>query len=359
MNNVLVLLLALCVLSTVSLGCSESSEPAKGKNSDAVILFIPRVTSNTFFESANKGVQEYSLKHGFRVEYKGSPRAVIADQISIIKEAIKDQVGAVCIFSLGATALDSVLKEALSKGIKIVTWVSDVSPDARMLMVAQGTPDQLGMMLVEMGAKSLDKRGKDPSHSIVKYAWHYSQANMADQNSWRAAGEKYIKANYPKWENVAPDNYYSAQDPEKAILIGEHILTKHPDIDLIICNDPTALPGQARALQNLDLSAKNVTITGFASPNQMRSYCKAKIVERWGLWDCRIQASLGCYLANYLASGNKLLVGDRVNVPDIATVEVMPNTVLDPNAYLANDSGVILLPNRIEFTIDNVDDYDF
>ncbi len=102
-----------------------------------------------------------------------------------------------------------------------------------------------------------------------------------------------------------------------------------------------------------------MTITGFASPNAMREYCKAGIVERWGLWDCQVQGALGCYLAYYIAGGNKLKVGDKIDVPDIGIVTMMPNTVLDPAAYTAQDSGVVLLPSRSEYTAENVDSYDF
>lgn len=268
-------------------------------------------------------------------------------------------MGAICISSLDAVALDDVLKQAMAAGIEVVTWDSDVSGDARTVMVSQGTPEQLGQMLVEMGAKSLAERGKNPTGDVIRYVWHYSQASVTDQNSWRAAGEEYIRETYPNWRNVAADNYYSEQNAEKAVAVGETILTGHADIDLIICNDSTALPGQAQAAQNLGLSARDVTITGFASPNAMRDYCRAGIVTRWGLWDCQIQGALSCYLAYYLAAGNELQVGDRINIPDIGIVEVMPNTVLDPGAYTAGDSGVVLLPNRTEFTADNMDDYNF
>jgi AI-2 transport system substrate-binding protein len=173
------------------------------------------------------------------------------------------------------------------------------------------------------------------------------------------AGEKYIQETYPNWENVAPDNYYSQQEPEKALAVGRSIISEHPDIDLIICNDSTALPGQTQAVMDLGLSARDVTITGFASPNAMRSYCKAGVIERWGLWDCQIQGALGCYMAYYLASGNSLKVGDMVDVPEIGIIEVMPNMVLNPNAFSSDASGVVLLPNRTEFTVDNVDNYDF
>ena len=226
-------------------------------------------------------------------------------------------------------------------------------------MVSQGTPEQLGQMLVDMLAESLKERGKDVEKDAIKYCWHYSQATVTDQNSWNVAGEKYRQEKYPNWVNVAPENYYSNQDAEKAITVGESVLTAHPDIDGIICNDSTALPGQAQAAQNLGLDATKVSITGFASPNSMKEYCRAGILTRWGLWDCKIQGAIGCYLAAYIASGNELKVGSKVDIPEIGTVEVMPNTVLDPEAYTADDSGVVLLPERAVFTKDNMDNYDF
>jgi AI-2 transport system substrate-binding protein len=351
--GVIIVLLLLISLN----GCRR--QPGAGqRGKEITVVFVPKVTGNAFFESANAGAQAFAKKNGFQVRYEGSGEAQIDNQIAIINKAIEQKAQALCISALDATALDGAMKKALSAGIKVTTWDSDVSGDARMIMVSQGTPNQLGRMLVEMGAKSLSARGKNPGGPI-KYLWHYSQATVTDQNSWQIAGEQYIRTAYPNWVNAAPGNFYSEQNPAKAIAVGEQILTEYPDIDLIICNDSTSLPGQAQAALNRGLTAKDLTITGFASPNAMRDYCKQGIVERWGLWDCKVQGALGCYLAYYLASGKQLRVGSRVDVPDIGIVEVMPNTVLDPRAYTAPDSGVVLLPNRTEFTINNVDNFDF
>jgi AI-2 transport system substrate-binding protein len=362
MKKILTLLTIFCLLVTQA-GCDKSGpngtdETGVGKG-EITIVFVPKLTGNAFFESANAGVQAYAARHGFKVEYRGSPQALVSEQIAVIEDAIARKADGICISSLDAKALDNVLKKALAVGIKVVTWDSDVSGDARMLMVSQGTPAQLGRMLVEMGAKSLNSRGINPGRDKINYVWHYSQSSVTDQNSWQAAGEKYIRATYPRWNNVNPDNYYSHQDAEKAVEVGTLILTRHPDIDLIICNDSTSLPGQAQAARNLGLTAADVTITGFASPNPMRAYVKEGVIERWGLWDCQIQGALGCYLAYHLASGKEVKVGERLDIPEIGTIEVMSNAVLDPQAYTSENSGVVLLPQRTEFTLDNVDKYDF
>ena len=340
---------------------AATEAPAAGADvSGLTVAFIPKLTGNAFFESANNGAQEYSKEWGFTVDYQGSANAAVADQVNVINNAVASGVDAICVSSVDATGLDSALTEAKDAGVTVVTWDSDVSDTARTLMVSQGTPDLLGKMLVDMGADSLTNRGKDVKADTIKYCWHYSQATVADQNSWQIAGEAYIKENFPNWENVAPDNYYSEQDAEKAVSIGASILEAHSDIDLIICNDSTALPGQCKAAQNKGLTKDDVTITGFASPMSIKDYCAAGVIEQWGLWDCGVQGAMGCYLAAYLAAGNEVHVGDKINIPSIGEVEVMPNDCLVEGASTAEvNNGVVLLPERTVFNADNMNDYNF
>lgn len=345
-HTIISLLLFCCLLPVAAAG-------------EITVVFIPKVTGNAFFESANEGAQRFAERIGFNVEYTGSPEASVDRQRAIIASSVKRRVNAICISSLDATALDDDLKAAMAAGVKVTTWDSDVSGDARTLMVSQGTPDVLGKMLVDMAVKSLDSRGIDPGKDKVQYVWHYSRANVADQNSWRDAGEAYIKKSYPNWTNVNPDNYYSDQDPKKALQVGEEIFADHPEIDVVICNDSTALPGQCQAAENFGLDQKSVSITGFAAPNAIKDYCRAGIIERWGLWDCQIQGALGCYLAYYLSLGENVKVGTDIDVPEIGTVKVYPNSILDTDAYTDESSGVVLLPERVEFTLENMDNYDF
>lgn len=326
---------------------------------ETTVVFIPKLSGNAFFEVANTGAQDFAAENGFTVKYDGNPEASVANQVAIIQNAINSGADAICISTVDANGVDDALKEAAEAGVAVTTWDSDANADARRIMVSQGTPETLGVMLVDMLADSLTERGKDVANDAITYCWHYSQATVTDQNSWHVAGEAYIAEKYPNWVNVAPDNYYSEQDAEKAITVGESILTAYPDIDGIICNDSTALPGQAQAAQNLGYDATKVSITGFATPNSMKDYCRAGILSRWGLWDCKVQGALGCYMAYLLASGQDLKVGDTVDVPSIGTVTIEPNTVLDPDAYTADDSGVVLLPERVVFTAENMDEYDF
>lgn len=364
MKKGLALSLILAMAITTLVGCGTSNnqpgKPSTDSKKDIKVTFIPKLTGNAFFESANKGAQKYAQKWGFTVDYQGDATASAAAQVAVINKAVQQGTDAISLSSVDAAGVKDALIAAAKAGVKVTTWDSDVDPSVRKIMVSQGTPEQLGQMLVQMGYDSLKERGKNPDKDTIKYAWHYSNATVTDQNSWQVEGEKYIKEKYPNWTNVAKDNYYSNQDAEQAISVGESILAAHPDIDLIICNDSTALPGQAQAAQNKGKTAKDVTITGFASPNSMKQYCTEGILTRWGLWDCGIQGGIGCYMAYYIAAGNEVKVGSKINIPDIGTVEVMPNSVLDPSADVSDtSSGVVLLPERTVFTKDNMNNYDF
>lgn len=353
MRKVLALGLAVILCMSLLAGCTKKGTESSGTTSKNVkVVFIPKLTGNSFFESANLGAQDIATKVGFECKYDGSPEASVANQVQIINSAVQQGADALAISSLSVDGLNTALKAAADAGVKIVCWDSDVNNKYRSLHVAQGTPTQLGEMLVEMAASQLPAGKTD-----AKYVFHYSSPTVTDQNSWVVAAKEYIAKKYPNWVAVA-DPQYSEQDAEKAITVGEAILDTYKDIDIILCPDSTALPGQAQAAKNKGKAGK-VIITGFATPNSMRDYCKDGTVAKFGLWDCKIQGAMGAYLGYWLAAGNTFKVGDTISIPDVGDVKVEPNTVLDPNAYTADNSGVVLLPERVVFSKDNIDKYNF
>ncbi len=337
----------------------DTSSAGGADVSGKTVVFIPKVTGNAFFEAANDGAQKYAKDWGFTVEYEGSATAGAAEQVEVINKAVASGADAICISTVDAAGVKDALMEAKDAGVAVCTWDSDAAADARALMVSQGTPEILGQMLVDMSVDALKKRGVDPEKDEVNYVWHYSQATVTDQNSWQVAGEAIIAEKYPNWKKVA-DNYYSNQDAEQAVTTGAAILDAYPDIDLIICNDSTALPGQLKAAQNEGITKDDMTITGFATPQAIKEYCEAGVLYEWGLWDCGIQGALGCYLAAYIAAGNDVAVGDKINVPGIGEVEVMANDCLNESDTTADkNNGVVLLPERVIFDETNVNDYNF
>ncbi|MCG5102369.1 autoinducer 2 ABC transporter substrate-binding protein LsrB [Oceanobacillus alkalisoli] len=350
----LAMLLHLVVLAACGSNDGDSSTNGTSDNSDASdieVVFIPKMTGNAFFESGNDGAQAMAEEIGFNVKYDGAPEGTVANQVQIINSAVSSGADAIAISSVTSDGLNQALQKALDAGVKVVTWDSDVEPEYRSIYVNQGTPEILGVMLVDMAAEQMD----DPNEE-QQVAWFYSSPTVPDQNSWVDYAEEYIADKYPNWEIVTKQ--FGEGDEQKSLQIGESIIDSYPDLDAVIAPDSTALPAMAQAAENKGLHAEDLIITGFASPNSMRQFIENGTILNHGLWDVTDQGALAVYIAYHLASGNELKVGDTLEVPGMGKVEVEPNTVQGYD-YEAEDSGIIVLPERIVFTKENTNDFDF
>jgi AI-2 transport system substrate-binding protein len=322
------------------------------------IAFLPKIIGNTFFEVAGSRAVQMGKQIDAEVTYDGPAVASVAEQVKFINTFVNQGFNSIVVSALDPNGLNQALKRAMSKNVIIVTWDSDVDPHYRTFYVNQGTPDILGRVLVDMVASQLPNPQQE-----TKVAFHYSSPTVTDQNSWAKFAEKIIKTEYKKWKILTWQ--YSDMDFPKAVSVGEQLLKTYPDVNAIICPDSTAFPGQAKAAENLNKSGK-VIVVGFTTPSTIRQYIQRGTVVKGALWDCGVQGAAGVYTAYKLLKGEKIQVGSSFKIPGITgDFKVVPNRLQGGDMYekgdLANakDNGIILLPERLIFTKENIDKYNF
>ena len=269
----------LVALSSVALIASSSaftvtSSAMAKSNAPIKVAMIPKLIGVPYFTGASQGATSIAKSLNINLTYNGPTTASASDQVSMINSYANQGYNVIAVSANDPASLAPALEAAMKKGIKVITWDSDVIPAARQFFVDQATPQGIGYTLVRLVSQHF--KGK------VQVGILSSTPNATNQNQWIAEMNKAIASKYKNVQIVTTQ--YSQEQPSTGLSAAEAMIKGYPNMKAIISPDSVGLPAAAEAIDKLGKQGK-IFVTGLADPAVMKEYTKNNTVQYYVLWN--------------------------------------------------------------------------
>jgi rhamnose transport system substrate-binding protein len=274
--------------------------PAKATpGQDVPMILLPKFMGNLVFDEADQGAEEAAkeLQNPAKLVYTG-PTAdnSVAGQIEIVTNAPTQGAKAIMISNNSGDQLGPAAQAARDKGLTVVTWDSPIpSAQGEEVFVAQVDFDETGVVMADMALDILGPGGG-------KFAVLSASPDAANQNAWIAALKK-VLADDPKYANLdLLDVVYGNDQSEDSYNQALALVSKYPDMQLIMAPTTIGIVAAAKAMQDEKLCDK-VKVSGLGLPSEMVEYTLNGCAPEFALWSFVDLGYLTYYVTYLIASG--------------------------------------------------------
>ena len=184
---------------------------------------------------------------------------------------------------------------AQAAGTKIVTWDSPIpSGVGESLFVAQVDFTETGQVMADMARSIL---GPDGGNIAILSA----SPDAANQNAWIEAFLAVLAT--PEYSNIVNlETVYGDDQSEKSYDQAQALISKYPDIKLIMSPTSVGIVAGAKALQDEGL-CEDIKISGLGVPAEMVEYTLNGCAPEFALWSFVDLGYLTYYVSYLLATG--------------------------------------------------------
>jgi len=333
-------------------GTTKGSEDAQGDGGNATeraadpnapmkeglkIAFLPKEIDNPYEVLVDEGGIDAVTELKGEGKEVGPSDASASSQVSYINTLIQQQQDAIVIAANDPNAVAPALKDAMDKGIAVVTYDSDAAVDARQIFVNQADSEEIGRSQVRLVSEQIGGAGEIAILSATP--------NATNQNTWIKFMEDELKK--PEYANIKlVKTAYGDDDDQKSFQEAQALLQAYPNLKGIIAPTTVGIAAAARYLSTSPYKGQ-VKLTGLGTPNQMRQFVKDGTVTEFALWNPTELGYLAGYAAAALASGQ--ISGKEGEV--LKAGKLGERTI--------GKNGEIILGPPTVFNVDNIDDFNF
>lgn len=240
------------------------------------IALVVKSLGNGFFDAAHQGAQEAAKElKGVEIIYTGPAKATAEGQIEIINTLIAQNVKAIVISANDPDALVPVMKKAMARGIKVISFDSAVRKDGRLMHLAPSSNALIAQKLVTMAEDAVGKSGEIAVLSAT--------AQATNQNAWIAEMKKVLAQ--PAHSGLKLVSVvYGDDQTDKSYREAQGLFKSYPNLKAIVAPTTVGVAASAKAVQD-EKKVGSIYVTGLGLPSEMAGHVKGGAVKSFAIWN--------------------------------------------------------------------------
>jgi rhamnose transport system substrate-binding protein len=341
LTSVAAVVFAACSSTGGSSAPSTAASAAPSAAGPITVGYLPKDIVNQYFAAAKTGVDKAAGETGGTVIQVGPNEAKADLQIPFITDLTTQKVNAIIISADGKDEVAPALKAAMEAGIKVVGFDSSPAVGAYDVFVNQVDFSGVGVNLADWACEL----APDCTGDIAILS---AAATATNQNAWIDLMKTTLATD--KYKNLKlVDTVYGDDDATKSTQQAQALLTKYPDLKVIVAPTTVGILAAAQVVKQAGKS-DSVKVTGLGFPNDMKPFVKDGTSPVFGLWSVPDLGYLAYTVAAKLVSGEITgAEGETFSVPGLNNDE----------PYTIGADSVVILGPAFRFDSTNVDQFNF
>jgi rhamnose transport system substrate-binding protein len=315
-------------------GVPANPPPRAGET--IAVVNVPRLTGVGYYAAVARGMREAAAELGnVEVKTDGPAQISIQQQITVIDDHVTSGIDGVLFAANDPVAVAPVLRKALARGINVVGYDADASPDARQWFVNRADPAGIARVLIDTLAGEI---GEDGGFAIVT-----SRFAAPVQARWIAEMAAYAAKCHPGmvWLGTGEGEEDGALSARQASLL----IRRHgAALNGLVTLTNFATPAVAEAVTQAGKCGA-VAIVGLAIPNPMKPHIASGCVRSVVLWNPVDLGYAALYVLRAAADGTLQPGATSLEAGRLGTLRV--------------DGSEVLLGLPFVFTAENINGFDF
>jgi len=262
------------------------------------MMLLPKFLGILPFEQTNEGAKEAAaeLQNPMPFDFVGpTAENSVAGQIEFVTNAPTAGYDVVMLSNNSGDQIVPAVQAANEAGTKVVTWDGFIpSGEGEAFFVAQVDFSETGRVMADMALSILGEDGG-------KFAILSASPDAPNQNSWIAAMQEFLKdPKYAKLELL--EIVYGDDQSEKSYEQAQALLSKYPDMGLIMAPTSVGIVSAAKAVQDEGL-CDSVKVSGLGAPAELLEYTNNGCAPEYAWWSFQDLGYLTYYASYLLATG--------------------------------------------------------